>query len=164
MTVANDLAKFVTQTSYKEIPAKAIDHAAMLIASTISSAALGSQISSSQIVKSLVCEQGGTPEASIWFDTGPKVPVANAARVNALMSDAAASDDSDLRNIVHPGTNLVATSLAMAEKTRSCGSRHTAREGIRRIASSETSSPERSALRRHCRVVCSYQLPGATSS
>ena len=33
------------------------------------------------------------------------------------MSDAAASDDSDLRNIVHAGTTLVATSLAMAERT-----------------------------------------------
>ena len=32
------------------------------------------------------------------------------------MSDSAASDDSDLRNIVHPGTPLVATALALAEK------------------------------------------------
>jgi 2-methylcitrate dehydratase PrpD len=93
----------------------------MLIASTISSAAMGSEIFSAEVVKSLVWEQGGTPEASVWFDTGRKVPVANAARVNAVMSDAAASDDSDLRNIVHPGTNLVATSLAMAEKIRSSG-------------------------------------------
>jgi 2-methylcitrate dehydratase PrpD len=32
------------------------------------------------------------------------------------MSDAAASDDSDLRNIVHAGTTLVSTSLAMAQR------------------------------------------------
>jgi 2-methylcitrate dehydratase PrpD len=37
------------------------------------------------------------------------------------MSDAAASDDSDLRNIVHAGTILVATSLAMAERTSANG-------------------------------------------
>src|SRR5438105_5977429 len=37
------------------------------------------------------------------------------------MSDAAASDDSDLRNIVHAGTTLVATSLAMAERTGASG-------------------------------------------
>jgi 2-methylcitrate dehydratase PrpD len=37
------------------------------------------------------------------------------------MSDAAASDDSDLRNIVHAGTPLVATSLAMAERTGASG-------------------------------------------
>ena len=38
-----------------------------------------------------------------------------AAQVNAVMSDAAASDDSDLRTIVHCGTPLVATALAAAE-------------------------------------------------
>ena len=35
---------------------------------------------------------------------GVRLPVIGAARANALMSDAAASDDSDLRNIVHAGT------------------------------------------------------------
>jgi 2-methylcitrate dehydratase PrpD len=37
------------------------------------------------------------------------------------MSDAAASDDSDLRNIVHAGTILVATALAMAERNAASG-------------------------------------------
>ena len=64
----------------------------------------------------LARERGGRPEASIWFDPGLKLPVADAAQVNAVMSDAAASDDSDLRNIVHAGTTLVATSLAIAER------------------------------------------------
>ena len=40
-------------------------------------------------------------EATLWFGGAEKLPVAAAARVNALTSDAAASDDSDLRNIVH---------------------------------------------------------------
>jgi len=37
------------------------------------------------------------------------------------MSDAAASDDSDLRNITHAGTPLTATSLAIAERTGASG-------------------------------------------
>ena len=93
----------------------------MLIASTSASAAWGSGIASSTIIRDLAREHGGAPEASIWFDPGPKLPVAEAARVNAVMSDAAASDDSDLRNIVHAGTTLVATSLAMAERTGASG-------------------------------------------
>ena len=93
----------------------------MLIASTLASAAWGSGIASSAIIRTLAREHGGTPEASVWFDPGPKLPVAEAARVNAVMSDAAASDDSDLRNIVHAGTTLVATSLAMAERTGASG-------------------------------------------
>jgi 2-methylcitrate dehydratase PrpD len=121
MTVARTLAEFLTQVSYADLPPQTVDHAAMLIASTIASAALGSGIASSAIIRALARERGGTPEASIWFDSGSKLPAADAAQVNAVMSDAAASDDSDLRNIVHAGTTLVSTSLAMAERTGASG-------------------------------------------
>jgi 2-methylcitrate dehydratase PrpD len=121
MTVARSLAEFLTQVAYVDLPQQAVDHAAMLIASTIASAALGSGIASSTIIRALARERGGTPQASIWFDPGPKLPVADAAQVNAVMSDAAASDDSDLRNIVHAGTTLAATALAMAERTGASG-------------------------------------------
>lgn len=121
MTVARSLAEFLTQVAYVDLPPQTVDHAAMLIASTIASAALGSGIASSTIIRALARERGGRPEASIWFDTGPRLPVADAAQVNAVMSDAAASDDSDLRNIVHAGTTLAATALAMAERTGANG-------------------------------------------
>src|SRR5215467_12981360 len=121
MTVARTLAAFLTRVSYADLPPQTIEHATMLIASTIASAAWGSGIASSTIIRALAREHGGTPEASIWFDPGPKLPVTEAARVNAVMSDAAASDDSDLRNIVHAGTTLVATALAMAERTGASG-------------------------------------------
>jgi len=121
MTVARSLAEFLTQVSYADLPPQTVDHAAMLIASTIASAALGSGIASATIMRALARERGGRPEASIWFDPGPRLPVADAAQVNAVMSDAAASDDSDLRNIVHAGTTLVSTALAMAERTDASG-------------------------------------------
>jgi 2-methylcitrate dehydratase PrpD len=116
MTVARELAEFVTRTTAADLPAQAIDHAAMLIASTIASAALGSGIQSARIIRTLARERGGRPDASIWFDDGPKLPLGDAAQVNAVMSDAAACDDSDLRNIVHAGTPLTATGLAIAER------------------------------------------------
>src|SRR5262252_1332527 len=121
MTVARELAEFLTETSVTDLPPQAIEHAAMLIASTLASAAMGSGLASSAIIRSLARERGGTSEASLWFDTGPKLPAAEAAQVNAVMSDAAASDDSDLRNIVHAGTTLVATTLAIAERTGAGG-------------------------------------------
>jgi 2-methylcitrate dehydratase PrpD len=119
MTVAGTLAEFLTDTT--DLPEPAPRHAAMIIASTFASAACGTGIRSAQIVRELAREQGGRPDASIWFDAGPKLPVAEAARVNAMLSDAAASDDSDLRNIVHAGTALTATALAMAERLGSTG-------------------------------------------
>ncbi len=121
MSIARELATFLTQVSYSDIPPQAIEHAAMLISSTVASAACGSGIASSSIIRTLAKERGGTPNASIWFDPGSKFPVADVAQVNAVMSDAAASDDSDLRNIVHAGTTLVSASLAIAERIGASG-------------------------------------------
>src|SRR5438874_13209091 len=115
MSAARDLAKFLTAVTAADLPAQAIDHAAMLIASTLASAAMGSGLESAGIVKDMARSLGGSPRASVWFDSGSKLPVVDAAQVNAVMSDAAASDDSDLRTIVHCGTPLVATALAAAE-------------------------------------------------
>lgn len=121
MTVASELAAFVTGQSYADLPPTAIEHAEMLISSTIASASLGSTIESCRIIRALEVERGGKAEATVWFGAAEKLPVAAAARVNAMMSDAAASDDSDLRHIVHVGTTACATALAIAEKTGSSG-------------------------------------------
>ncbi len=123
MTVARTLATFLTEITYADLPPQTVEHAAMLIASTVASAACGTGIASAAIIRDLANERGGTPQASIWFASASqaKLPVADAAQVNAVMSDAAASDDSDLRNIVHAGTPLVATSLATAERMGASG-------------------------------------------
>jgi 2-methylcitrate dehydratase PrpD len=121
MSVARDLAEFLTRTTAQDLPSQALDHAAMLIASTIASAAYGSGLESSSIIRALARERAGRPDASLWFDAGPKLPLADAAQVNAVMSDGAACDDSDLRNIVHAGTPLTAASLAVAERNGASG-------------------------------------------
>src|SRR5690349_16899262 len=104
MTVARDLANFLTGVTAADLPAQTLDHAAMLVASTLASAAMGSGLESAGIVKDMAQSLGGSPRASVWFDAGAKLPVVAAAQINAVMSDAAASDDSDLRTIVHCGT------------------------------------------------------------
>jgi 2-methylcitrate dehydratase PrpD len=121
MTLARDLAAFLAPLGYDDLPPRATDYAAMLIASTLASAACGKEIVSTQIVRELARERGGTPQASVWYDAGPRLPAAETALVNAIMSDAAASDDSDLRAIVHCGTPLTATALALAERLGSTG-------------------------------------------
>ena len=89
------LARLLNRTQFADLPPKAIEHAKIIIASTLASAAAGSTIESSRIIRDLAKEHGGKPEATIWFD-GAKLPVNEAARVNAMLSDAAASDDSDI--------------------------------------------------------------------
>ena len=114
------LAQFLNKTRYSELPPKAIEHAKMILASTFASAAPGSLIDSARILRDLAKEGGGKPQATIWFD-GTKLPVHETARVNAALSDAAASDDSDIRNTAHEGTTLAAAGLALAEQTGATG-------------------------------------------
>jgi 2-methylcitrate dehydratase PrpD len=114
------LARFLNRTQYADLPAKAIEHAKMILASTLASAAPGSLIDSARILRDLAKERGGRPEATVWFD-GARLPAAAVARVNAAFSDAAASDDSDIRNTAHEGTTLTAAGLAIAERTGATG-------------------------------------------
>ena len=120
MTIAGELAAFLTTTKAADLPPLALERAQMSIASTIASAAMGFDIESSRIIRDLAKEHGGPAEATVWFD-GAKLPATDAAHANALASDAAASDDSDLRSIAHIGTIVTSTSIAMAERLGKSG-------------------------------------------
>lgn len=110
------LARLLNRARYEDLPPLAVEYAKMMIASTLASAASGSRIDSARILRELAIERGGRPEAAIWFD-GTRLPARDAARVNAVLSDAAACDDSDLRNVAHCGTTLTAAGLSLAERT-----------------------------------------------
>ena len=114
------LARAVNRMRYEDLPARAIEHAKMILASTLSSAAPGALIDSARILRDLAKDRGGRSEATVWFDA-LRLPAASAARVNAGLSDAAASDDSDIRNTAHYGTALTSAGLAIAERTGATG-------------------------------------------
>jgi 2-methylcitrate dehydratase PrpD len=114
------LTRAVNRMRYEDLPARAIEHAKMILASTLSSAAPGALIGSARILRDIAKERGGKAEATVWFD-GTRLPAASAARVNAGLSDAAASDDSDIRNTAHYGTTLASAGLAIAERTGATG-------------------------------------------
>ena len=68
------LAEFLNKTKYTDLPPKAIEHAKMILASTLASAAPGSLMGSARILRDLAKELGGKPQATIWFD-GTKLPI-----------------------------------------------------------------------------------------
>jgi 2-methylcitrate dehydratase PrpD len=120
MPLALELAEFVTKTRFEDLPPLTIERAKMVIASTFASAAVGTEIESARIVRSLAKDKAGAQQASVWFD-GAGLPLAEAARVNAMLSDAAASDDSDIRNVAHIGTVATAAALAAGEPANATG-------------------------------------------
>src|SRR5690606_3831886 len=98
--LAVQLAEFATAVTAGDLPDVAFERAKMSLASTVASAAMGFTIPSARIIRELDLAAGGAACSTVWFD-GTKLPPGAAARVNAVASDAAASDDSDLRSIAH---------------------------------------------------------------
>jgi 2-methylcitrate dehydratase PrpD len=119
-SLAVRLAEFATTTNGNDIPGVAFERAKMSLASTVASAAMGFKIPSARIVRELDLRAGGTPQATVWFD-GTLLPPGAAARVNAVASDAAASDDSDLRSIAHIGTIVSTISIALGQQLKADG-------------------------------------------
>ncbi|WPB55505.1 MmgE/PrpD family protein [Xylophilus sp. GOD-11R] len=119
-TLCERLAALAIDTPAGALPALAIERAQMVVASTLASAAAGYGIDSARVIRDLELADGGTPSASVWF-SDRRLPLRAAARVNAVASDAAASDDSDLRSIAHIGTVITAVALAVAEAEGSGG-------------------------------------------
>lgn len=120
MSIASQLALFVVSTATQDLPVLALERAKMSLASTVASAAKGFNIQSARMIRSIEKENDGAEQATLWFD-GAKLSAPSAARVNAVASDAAASDDSDMRSIAHIGTIISTTSIAMAEQRGSRG-------------------------------------------
>jgi 2-methylcitrate dehydratase PrpD len=114
------LARLFHGIKFEDLSETSVTHAKMILASTLAGAAYGPTYESARIVRDLAKEQGGHPEATIWYD-GTKLPLLLTARVNSMLSDSAASDDSDLRNVAHTGTALTSLSLAIGEKTGASG-------------------------------------------
>jgi len=115
-SIAAELARLVTATAGGDLPPLALERAKMSLASTVASAAMGASIPSARAIREMALARGGAPQASVWFSQEKKLDVAGAAQVNAVASDAAASDDSDLRSIAHIGTIVSSASAATSSR------------------------------------------------
>jgi 2-methylcitrate dehydratase PrpD len=120
--VARRLAENVASIRFDDLPREAVDNAAMLVASTVASAALGTHIESARSFRKMVLDRsGGSNQCSAWFEPDLRFSLVDAVRLNAVRSSAAASDDSDLRNIIHLGTPATTAAIAAAEYRGSTG-------------------------------------------
>jgi 2-methylcitrate dehydratase PrpD len=114
VTVAQQLARFVTRAAKEDLPSRHLELAKMVVASTLASAARGYRIGCVEAFRRLALESGGTPDATLWFN-GTKVPAAAAAGVNNASSDAPGMDDTCLLLIGHFGGPSTAAALATWE-------------------------------------------------
>ncbi|MEO8259583.1 MAG: MmgE/PrpD family protein [Acidobacteriota bacterium] len=113
--MAQQLARLVTKTVADDLPARHLELAKMVVASTLASAARGYRIGCVEAFRTLALESGGTLDATLWFN-GIRVPAAAAAGVNNASSDAPGMDDTCLLLIGHFGGPATAAALATWEQ------------------------------------------------
>ena len=121
MSVARRLAQFLVGTRFQELPAQVVDNAKLAIADTFASALAGDAVETVGVVRCLVLERGGNPEATLWGRGGARVPAPHAAWANAVLADVLAFNESHIATIAHVCGATVPAAVAAAERAGAGG-------------------------------------------
>lgn len=113
MTISKKLAQYIIQTNYEDIPKDVREFTKICILDWIGSAYAGRKTQPIQIIKELVEEQGGSPQATLI--TGGSSSVLNAALLNGASSHVVELDDIHKSSIIHAATVVIPAALAVAE-------------------------------------------------
>jgi aconitate decarboxylase len=110
-----ELAGFLANVTYHDLPPEVMIHAKKCILDTIGCGLHGSNLPWSKIALETVQDLGSAPVASVW-GTLERVAPADAALVNGTMVHAFELDDLHKRAIVHPGGVTIPAVVAMCER------------------------------------------------
>ncbi len=114
-----EIANFVTETSYNQIPPEALTRAKWCILDCLGVSLAGSKESAGRIMSDCVRELGGKPEATV-IASGFKTSSPQAALVNGTLAHALDYDDSH-PNFQHATAVTLPAALALAERERVSG-------------------------------------------
>lgn len=120
MKVSQELAKFVLQTGYQDVPTNALKKAKSSLIDCVGTMLAGSQEEAASIVVRYLEKIGGTPEASI---IGHKIKSStyNAAMANGTMGHIHDYDDMSSTLIGHPSIPVLPAVLALGEENKISG-------------------------------------------
>ena len=114
------LANFITETKYEDLPPETIRKAKMHILDCLGVSIGAYHTPWAQAVTGLIREYGGKEEAHLLVD-GEKVPTINAALVNGTLAHSLEFDDAHILSTCHPGATIIPAALAIAEHRNSSG-------------------------------------------
>lgn len=114
------VAQYIVSVRERSLPPKVILDAKHRILDTLSAMVSGSRLKPGEMAIRFAKSQGGTPEASI-LATDVKTSAINAALVNGMFGHADETDDVEQVTKAHPGSSVVPTALAMAERESRSG-------------------------------------------
>lgn len=120
MGVTKDLAEFVVNTSYDNLPGEVVEHAKLCILDWLGAALAGSLEPPAKIVASILEEIDGGGECTV-VGTHIKASCTDAAFANGILGHAVELDDIHEEAIIHPAAPVLPAALAAAEHTKSSG-------------------------------------------
>lgn len=118
-SATQSLADYSTNLQFDEIPLEAVAMAKYCLLDTLGCIIGGTCLETGRIILEQAIEQGGAPQASIP-GYPVKVPAAVAAQTNANLANVLDFDDT-LAGACHPGSPVVASALAVAERYEAKG-------------------------------------------
>lgn len=115
MWVTGDLARFVTDLKFEDIPSEAVQMGKKVLLDLLGCGIVGTIEPSSKILKQYFSEMGGKKECRIFGAPG-KLPAVNAVFLNSTMAHAHDFDDTHDKAVIHPGVLVIPPALALAER------------------------------------------------
>lgn len=113
--ITEQLAAHTAKVRFEDIPPEAIEKAKDCILDQIGVELIGSTLEWNKIAYRYVAEMGGRGESTV-INYGAKVPMLDAAFVNATFGQGCELDDVGFAAGGHPGAATVPTALAVCEK------------------------------------------------
>jgi 2-methylcitrate dehydratase PrpD len=120
MRITYQLATFVHQTGYADLPTAAIDRAKQAIIDTVGTTLAGATDPVGDILTRYIISLGGTPQATI-FGKGVRTSAPQAALVNGAMAHAFDYDDVNWSMSGHPSVPLLPAIMAVGEAQGATG-------------------------------------------
>ena len=113
------LARFAIETDAAALPSEMRALARLSLLDWIAVSYRGLNEPVSRLVRQMLVEDGGTPEATV-LGTGWRLPARAAAMANGTTSHALDYDDTSFVYLGHPSAAVLPAALALAERTHAC--------------------------------------------
>ena len=118
--LTEQVSEYVAGASADQLPGLVVERAKTHVLDTIGAIVSGSLLKPGRLIIDFVRAQGGEPEASV-IATNLKTSAIHAALANGVMAHADETDDTHFPTVTHPGSVIVPTALAIAEKEGASG-------------------------------------------
>ena len=116
--ITDMLAAYTINTTAEDIPDSARRIAQLSLLDWLAVSVAGREEPVGQIVRTLIEDEGGAEQASV-FGSKRKFPVRAAALANGTISHALDYDDTHFIHIGHPSVGIIPAALAIAQQTHS---------------------------------------------